>query len=100
MGIGSADQPQVCYRLPTSYVPPPRETPVRILIATEREARVIEPRLRALAWILGPMIELEVCFPSGRVLRLAGGATPAAQAQSFSERLDDALARQGSCGSR
>lgn len=77
--------------------PPPR-TPVQILITTEREARAVEPRLRALAWILGPMIEVEVRFPGGRVLRLAGGAAPAARAQSFSEQLDALAERQGSCG--
>jgi hypothetical protein len=67
---------------------------MRVLIADEGEARIVEARLRALAYCLGPTVELEVVLPDGRMLRhYRGGLTPAAQCASLNERMEDMLER-------
>jgi hypothetical protein len=76
---------------------------MQISISSDREAVIVEARLRALQFCLGPTVELVVCLPDGR--RLAGprgGLSPAAQCASLNERIEDALGRLGdqSRGSR
>lgn len=67
---------------------------MRVLINNEAEGRIVEARLRALAYCLGPMVELEVVLPDGRVLHSPrGGLTPAAQCASLNERMVDMLER-------
>jgi len=69
---------------------------MRVLITSEQEARIVEARLRALAYHLGPMVELEVHLPDGRILHspLRGGLTPAARCASLNERMEDWLERR------
>jgi hypothetical protein len=66
---------------------------MQVSINCDREAAIVETRLRALQFCLGPTVELVVCLPDGR--RLAGprgGLSPAAQCASLNERIEDVLA--------
>jgi len=69
---------------------------MQVLISCEREAEIVEARLRALQHCLGPMVEIDLRLPDGR--RLAsprGGLSAAARCTSLSERIEGALARLG-----
>lgn len=60
----------------------------------------MERRFEAIAYALGPSVDLTAVLPDGRVLSSpAGGSSPAARCASLNERIEDALARQ-SLGSR
>jgi len=70
---------------------------MRVQIDCATEAAIVEARLRALAYHLGPMVELEVHLPDGRVLHSPrGGMSPAARCASLNERMEDWLARRES----
>lgn len=66
---------------------------MRIQIETAAEARILEARWQAVTHALGPMVALEARLPDGRILRAAGGTTPAAQCASLNERMEEMLAR-------
>jgi len=68
---------------------------MRVLINNEEEGRIMEARLRAVAYQLGPMCELEIYLPDGRMLHSPrGGLTPAARCASLNERMEDYLERR------
>lgn len=70
---------------------------MRIWIEDEHEARVFQARFRAVAYHLGPMVELSVRLPNGEVLQKPlGGLSPAAQCASLNERLEAKLQSRGS----
>lgn len=77
---------------------------MRVLIESVQEAAILEARFRAVAYALGPTVNLEAVLPDGRILRSPlGGSTPAAQCASLNERIEDALdalERRQSRGSR
>jgi hypothetical protein len=74
---------------------------MHIQISSEAEGRIVEARLRALAHCLGPMVELDVALPDGRVIHAPrGGQSAAARCASLNERMEDWLARYQSRGSR
>lgn len=73
---------------------------MQIQTSDATEARILEQRFRAVAFALGPLVDLAAVLPDGRVLRSPrGGASPAAQCASLNERLEESL-RQGSIGNR
>ena len=62
---------------------------MRVLIEDAQEAAILENRFQALAYQLGPTVELHAVLPDGRVLhRPQGGLTPSAQCQSLNEKLE------------
>lgn len=76
-----------------------RTSLMQIQTSNAAEGVILERRFRALAHALGPFVDLAAVLPDGRVLRSPyGGLSPAAQCASLNERLEEQLARQGSCG--
>jgi hypothetical protein len=68
---------------------------MRVLIDSPAEAAIVEARLRAMAYCLGPMVEIELCLPDGRrLLSPRGGLSPAARCASLNERMEDILRRR------
>ena len=68
---------------------------MRVLIDTPAEAAIVEARLRALHYTLGPTVELDVRLPDGRrLLSPRGGLSPAARCASLNERMEDLLRRR------
>jgi len=74
---------------------------MRIQTENAAEEALIRTRLRAVRYALGPGVEITAMLTDGTVLRpLNAGLSPAAQCASLNERLEDALSRQESRGSR
>ena len=72
---------------------------MEIQTSNAAEAAILEQRFHALAYMLGPLVDLAAVLPDGRVLRSpCGGPSPAAQCAALNERLEEQLARQSSCG--
>jgi hypothetical protein len=73
---------------------------MRITIENAAELAVVRSRLPALAYQLGPTVELTLALPCGRLIRHhRGGLEPAARVASMNERLE-AILDQDSFGSR
>lgn len=69
-------------------IPPP----VRVQFESDQEAELFAERFQAVAYTLGPMLELKAVLPDGRVLhKPLGGCSLAAQCASLNERLEDRL---------
>lgn len=65
---------------------------MRILIENAAELAVVRSRLSALAYALGPAVELTLALPCGRTIRHhRGGLEPAARVASWNERIEDRL---------
>jgi len=68
---------------------------MRVLIEDHQEAAIVESRLRALHYALGPQVELDVRLPDGRrLLSPRGGFSLAARCRSLNERMEDWLRRR------
>lgn len=68
---------------------------MQILIENDAELDAVRDRLPALAYQVGPTVELSLLLPCGRVIRHPrGGLTTAARVASLNERLEDALEAQ------
>lgn len=69
---------------------------MRVLIEDQQEAAILEDRLRAIAYQLGPTVELHAFLPDGRILhKPLGGLGLAAQCQSLNEKIEDRLQSLG-----
>ena len=80
-------------RFATAYVLPDRGV-MRVVIEDAQEAAILAARFRAMAYALGPTVELSAVLPDGRVLRsFRGGRSAAAQCASLNERMEDYLSR-------
>lgn len=72
---------------------------MQVQFDTEHEAELFAERFQAVAYMLGPMLELRAVLPDGRVLhKPLGGSSLAAQCASLNERLEDRLRSPQSFG--
>lgn len=68
---------------------------MRILIEDPAELPAVAGRLDALAYAIGPAVELSLVLPCGRTLvHRRGGQHPGARVASLNERLEAILAAQ------
>ena len=71
---------------------------MEIRTLTERESQLIEDRFRAIAYAVGPTVELTAFLHDGRVLKApVGGLAPAAQLASLLEKTEGMLRRVRPC---
>lgn len=74
---------------------------MRVLIESDHEAAILAARFRAMAYALGPFVELSAVLPDGTVLSSPlGGSNPAAQCASLNERIEGFLERRDQSGGR
>ena len=68
---------------------------MRIIAETDAEALLLSQRLGAVTNALGPLCDLTAQLPSGRILPKPLRGTPAAQAATLSERMDEMIRKNG-----
>jgi hypothetical protein len=68
---------------------------MRIIAETDAEALLLAARLPAVSTALGPLCDLTAQLPSGKILPKPLRGTPAAQAATLSERMDEMIRKNG-----
>jgi hypothetical protein len=68
---------------------------MRIIAETDAEAALLSKRLPAITTALGPLCDLTAQLPCGKILPRPLRGTPAAQAATLSERMDDMIRKNG-----
>lgn len=65
---------------------------MRVVFETEQEAEIFKNRFHAVAYTLGPMVELTAVLPDGKILhKTPGGMSPAARCASLNEKIQNLL---------